>query len=66
MSFAQAAQRLAGLAGWLLGWSPEQFWTATPMELAAVFGAMTNGASGDAAPPDGATLARLKEMYPDG
>lgn len=66
MSFAQAAQRLSGLAGWLLGWPPGQFWAATPMELAAVFGAMTNGADGQAAPPDEATFARLKEMYPDG
>ena len=28
--------RLAGLAGALLGWRPDEFWRATPAELAAV------------------------------
>jgi uncharacterized phage protein (TIGR02216 family) len=47
----------------LLGWRPEEFWTATPAELAAVLGAMSGG---DAASADGEDLARLKEMFPDG
>lgn len=62
MSFAQSAGRLAGLAGALLGWPPEMFWSATPAELAAVLNVLS--------PPSetvGADdLARLKEMYPDG
>lgn len=54
--------RLAGLTGWLLGWRPEEFWAATPAELAAVFGAM-GPAHPTASPAD---LARLMEMFPDG
>jgi Phage tail assembly chaperone protein, TAC len=60
--FAGAALRLAGLAGALLGWRPEEFWRATPAELAAVLSALTpagDGVTGD-------DLARLKEMFPDG
>ena len=34
--FADGAGRLAGLAGWLLGWRPDEFWRATPAELASV------------------------------
>lgn len=60
--FSNAAQRLAGIAGALLGWRPEEFWTATPAELAAVLAAMTGGEV--AASTD--DLARLKEMFPDG
>ena len=60
--FSNAAQRLAGMAGALLGWRPEEFWTATPAELAAVLGAMTGGESAASADD----LARLKEMFPDG
>ena len=62
--FSEAAGRLAGLAGALLGWRPDEFWRATPAELAAVLRALTGG--GDAAPVTGDELARLKEMFPDG
>jgi hypothetical protein len=61
--FANHAARLAGLSGVLLGWAPCEFWRATPAELAAVLRVLA-GADGD--PGDGALLARLKEMYPDG
>ncbi|MEA3011468.1 MAG: hypothetical protein QOD42_13 [Sphingomonadales bacterium] len=61
--FSDAAARLAGIAGALLGWRPDEFWNATPAELAAVLGAMSGG---DAPKADGADLARLKEMFPDG
>ena len=60
--FSEAAVRLAGLSGWLVGWRPEEFWTATPAELAAVLGAM--GPADPAASPG--DLARLMEMFPDG
>lgn len=60
--FAAAAARLAGLAGALLGWRPDEFWKATPAELASVLAAMapeeTSASSCD--------LARLMEMFPDG
>ena len=62
-AFAAAAARLAGLAGVSFGWAPETFWTATPAELAALVRAL----QGDApAAVDRETLARLKELFPDG
>ncbi len=64
-SFTDMAVRLSGVTAWALGWTPEVFWRATPEELAAIFGAATgDGEAG--APPDAGTLARLREMYPDG
>lgn len=65
MMFGDSATRLAGLAGVAFGWSPDAFWRATPAELGALARAMA-GDDGVAAPPDAATLARLKEMFPDG
>ena len=62
--FSDAAGRLAGLAGALLGWRPEEFWRATPAELACVLGALSG--DGCAAPVSRNELARLKEMFPDG
>lgn len=64
-AFADSALRLAGFAGAVLGWSADQFWAATPAELAAVVGALT-GAGEAIAPPDAATLAKLREAFPDG
>jgi len=66
--FAPVARRLAGLAGWHLGWSPAQFWAATPDEMETIVRAMLgveDGAAG-AAPPSRAAVARLQEMFPDG
>jgi hypothetical protein len=61
--FAEAARRLAGMAGAMLGWRPDEFWRATPDELAAIIEAM----AGEAPPvAGGADIARLKEMFPDG
>lgn len=34
--FAEGAARLAGLTPRLLGWRPDDFWNATPAELAAI------------------------------
>lgn len=61
--FSDAAGRLAGLAGALLGWRPEEFWRATPAELACVLGALRGGG---VAPVSREELTRLKEMFPDG
>jgi uncharacterized phage protein (TIGR02216 family) len=61
--FADRAARLAGIAGVSLGWRPDEFWRATPAELAAIFGAFEQ--DGDA-PVVADDLARLKEMFPDG
>lgn len=65
MTFTQNAVRLSGVVAWSLGWTPEVFWRATPDELAAIFGAL-GGEAGADAPPDAATVARLREMFPDG
>jgi uncharacterized phage protein (TIGR02216 family) len=62
--FASAAARLAGFAGAALGWSPDQFWRATPAELAAVLEALAGPA--EAAPLDRRTLTMLMEAFPDG
>ena len=62
-SFAPAAARLAGQVAVLLGWTPDQFWRATPCELASVFAALTPATDTPAARAD---LARLKEQFPDG
>jgi uncharacterized phage protein (TIGR02216 family) len=60
---AAAFTRLAGLAGVLFGWTPEQFWQATPAELAALVRALRGDAP---AALDGDALARLMEQFPDG
>ncbi|VVT00373.1 conserved hypothetical protein [Sphingomonas sp. EC-HK361] len=61
--FGVSALRLAGLAGVAFGWRPGEFWAATPAELRALVTAL---AGGDVAPPDGATVRRLREAFPDG
>lgn len=61
--FASAAGRLAGIAGALLGWRPEEFWQATPGELESVLRALAPDGPGAAGAGD---LARLMEIFPDG
>ncbi len=65
MRFAEGAARLAGIAGALIGWRPDEFWRATPAELAAVLRAFF-GEDGMSVPAGSDDLARLKEMFPDG
>ena len=62
---SDSARRLAGLAGALLGWRPDEFWRATPAELAEVIEALSESASpaGSMSPE---VLDRLKRMFPDG
>ena len=61
-TFAGAALRLSGLSGALLGWRPDEFWRATPAELAAVLEALAPEEGPCASADD---LARLQEMFPD-
>lgn len=61
-TFSEAAGRLAGLAGALLGWRPDEFWRATPAELGAVLGAMAGDTEAGASRPD---LERLMARFPD-
>ncbi|MBD3730713.1 MAG: phage tail assembly chaperone [Sphingomonadales bacterium] len=62
MSFAPAAARLAGLAARHLGWRPDEFWAATPAELALSLADPTT----PSAPPSRQELARMMERDPDG
>jgi uncharacterized phage protein (TIGR02216 family) len=62
--FAPGAGRLAGVAGLLLGWRPDEFWRATPAELAAVLGA-ARGEDAGVEGVDGMVLERLRGMFPD-
>jgi len=66
MSFARVARALAGQAGMLLGWRPDEFWRATPEELATALGPLAEAAGAGAGGIDSATIARLKEIHPDG
>jgi hypothetical protein len=61
--FASAAARLAGLAGALLGWRPDEFWRATPAELASVVRAMVGERAAE--PVTAAELERLRDLFPD-
>jgi hypothetical protein len=61
--FVAHAARLAGLAGALLGWRPNEFWDATPAELTAILNAMV---ADEPPPASAADLVRLKELFPDG
>jgi hypothetical protein len=62
-SFAASATKLAGLVGALLGWRPDDFWSATPAELAAIITALSPPESEAA---DSNLVSRLKEQFPDG
>ena len=64
MSFFKAAARLAGVAGWLLGWRPDEFWRSTPVELEAVLRAARGEDEPDAG-MDARELERLRGMMPD-
>ena len=64
--FADKAARLAGIAGALAGWRPDEFWRATPAELETVLAALAGPQAASEAPPDAATIAALKEQFPDG
>ncbi|MGE7206455.1 phage tail assembly chaperone [Sphingomonas sp. NPDC019816] len=66
MTFAEEAGRLAGMAGAVLGWPPDRFWRATPAELHGLVAALTGAGRGGSDPLPRATLARLREMFPDG
>lgn len=43
--FGNGALRLCGLVMGLLGWRPEDFWSATPAEIAALAAPDPNGGS---------------------
>ena len=59
--FGEAAARLSSAASLLLGWHPEDFWRATPAELAL---AMSLAAAAVDA-PDTKTIQSLRLRFPD-
>ena len=59
--FGYSALRLCGAAGLLLGWRPDEFWGATPAELAVAMQIST--ASPEA--PDQAKIEQLRRQFPD-
>ena len=59
--FGDGAARLFGVAASLLGWRPEEFWAATPVELADAL--MPPGASFEAVEPE--RIAELRQRFPD-
>lgn len=70
--FAAAASRLAGVMVLRFGWTPQQFWAATPAELQSIFVALQNDMAGDFSTPDPGTpplaadITRLMREFPDG
>ncbi len=60
-TFGRSAQLLAGHMARLLGWRPDEFWRATPAELAAVLGPPDPNAR----PLDRATFDQLMERDHD-
>ncbi len=38
--FAESAARLFGQCALMMGWRPDEFWSATPAEVAAIFAAV--------------------------
>ena len=62
--FAAAAQALAGAMTRAFGWRPDDFWSATPAEIAAIVGA--DDAPSIAVPVARGDLDRMMERFPDG
>ena len=64
-AFAPRAVRLAGVMARVAGWTPDQFWAATPADAAAVLAAWADD-DGSAPPVDRAGLTAMMEIFPDG
>ncbi|WP_416909125.1 MAG: phage tail assembly chaperone [Polymorphobacter sp.] len=63
-TFGAAARLALRLAVLELGWRPDDFWAATPQDLIDALG-LGLAVGGEAAPIDGALLARMMEAFPD-
>jgi hypothetical protein len=59
--FGEAAARLCGFASMLLGWRPDEFWGATPAELATALVPPELAAE----PLEAERLAQLRRRFPD-
>lgn len=62
--FGPAALALAGVTARVLGWRPDDFWTATPADVATVLAAWRGEDGADGV--DRAGLAAMMEQFPDG
>ncbi len=62
--FAGSATLLLGVTARVLGWRPDDFWAATPADVAAVLAGW--GAEEEAGGVDRAGLAMMMEQCPDG
>jgi Phage tail assembly chaperone protein, TAC len=60
-TFGAGAVQLAGLAGRLLGWRPDEFWCATPAELAAILSPPADPAANNLGAPSRAQIQALME-----
>ena len=60
MTFGEASARLFNAAAVILGWRPDEFWNATPAELA-----LAMQPSADLEGPDAATIEALRQRFPD-
>lgn len=66
-TFTDAARRLAGATALVLGWRPDEFWRATPAELATIFDGLRQAqADHGGMPLTRAELATLMERDRDG
>jgi hypothetical protein len=66
LGFTQTAEQLAGLIPVSLGWTPDQFWRATPAELVVILVAYSEKVGrAELAPLSGGELNKLKEGHPD-
>lgn len=69
LCFGQAALCLLGMMARLCGWRPDEFWRATPTDVAAVLAGMagepSGGVSGHGA-VDSGQMAAMMERFPDG
>jgi hypothetical protein len=61
MNFGEAAAELSSIACHLLGWRPDEFWNATPAELALALQPPVNQAD----PPDPILIEELRTRFPD-
>lgn len=64
--FGAAAARLSGVAARLLGWNPDQFWAATPVELATMLYAFADPLGADSPMIDRKALGAMMEAECDG
>ncbi|WP_314816760.1 phage tail assembly chaperone [Sphingopyxis jiangsuensis] len=63
--FGVSAVRLLGTMARIAGWRPEEFWAATPADVAAVLGGWRDEEAGGAG-VDRAALGAMMESFPDG